>query len=258
MHVSSDTMFSGSTERYDETSPPGPTTPYGAARLPLRRRSRASIPPPLSQGPRSSSETGTRNTRRTCTRSGPARQRVSCSPTTSAARVHLTDLASALLELARSPHSGIHYVTGADAVSRNEMGVLIARRDSLDEASRPTRPGRPAGAAGCAPGLHSDPVAAHHPASRRTRVPGYARCVARNPTPRHFAVSPRASLIETRRRVPGIADDAGGSRGYWRRQVPQPAVSNAASETWISTVTLADPKWLVMMSVPSNEPSRDQ
>ena len=32
MHVSSDAVFSGHAERYDETCPPDPTAPYGAAK----------------------------------------------------------------------------------------------------------------------------------------------------------------------------------------------------------------------------------
>jgi dTDP-4-dehydrorhamnose reductase len=51
--------------------------------------------------------------------------------------VHVTDLASALLELATSPYAGIHHVAGADAISRYEFGVLIARRDGLDQAALP-------------------------------------------------------------------------------------------------------------------------
>jgi dTDP-4-dehydrorhamnose reductase len=43
-----------------------------------------------------------------------------------------------LLELAASPYQGIHHVVGADAISRYELGVLIARRDGLDEAALPT------------------------------------------------------------------------------------------------------------------------
>ncbi|WP_030926672.1 sugar nucleotide-binding protein, partial [Streptosporangium amethystogenes] len=46
--------------------------------------------------------------------------------------VHVVDLAAALLELAASEYHGIHHVAGADAVSRYELGLLIARRDGLD------------------------------------------------------------------------------------------------------------------------------
>jgi dTDP-4-dehydrorhamnose reductase len=51
--------------------------------------------------------------------------------------VHVTDLASALLELAASAHAGVCHVAGPDAISRYELGVLIARRDGLDPAALP-------------------------------------------------------------------------------------------------------------------------
>jgi dTDP-4-dehydrorhamnose reductase len=46
--------------------------------------------------------------------------------------VHVTGLAAALLELAASPHAGACHVAGADAVSRYELGLLIAARDGLN------------------------------------------------------------------------------------------------------------------------------
>ena len=42
------------------------------------------------------------------------------------------------MELASSPYSGVHHIAGADAVTRHELGVLIARRDGLDETRLPT------------------------------------------------------------------------------------------------------------------------
>jgi dTDP-4-dehydrorhamnose reductase len=51
--------------------------------------------------------------------------------------VHVTDLASALLELAAKPHAGICHLAGPDAVSRYELGLLIAARDGLDQAALP-------------------------------------------------------------------------------------------------------------------------
>lgn len=55
MHVSSDAVFSGLAGRYDETSPPEPTTPYGAAKAaaatastkPACLRARTGLPGPL-------------------------------------------------------------------------------------------------------------------------------------------------------------------------------------------------------------------
>jgi dTDP-4-dehydrorhamnose reductase len=51
--------------------------------------------------------------------------------------VHVTDLASALLERAASAHTGICHVAGSDAVSRYELGLLVADRDGLGRATIP-------------------------------------------------------------------------------------------------------------------------
>jgi dTDP-4-dehydrorhamnose reductase len=137
VHVSSDAVFSGRAGRYDETAPPDPTTPYGAAKAAAETAVKGLDPAAviartsliIGDGGSvheafvhalASGATGVLFT-----------DDIRCA-------VHVTDLASALLELAGSPHSGIHHVAGADAVSRHELGVLVARRDGLDEASLPT------------------------------------------------------------------------------------------------------------------------
>lgn len=51
--------------------------------------------------------------------------------------VHVADLAAALLELGASEYRGVHHVAGADAVSRYELGVLIARRDGFGDLDVP-------------------------------------------------------------------------------------------------------------------------
>lgn len=52
--------------------------------------------------------------------------------------VHVLDLAAALLELASSGAAGIHHLAGTDALSRHELGTLIATRDGLDASRLPT------------------------------------------------------------------------------------------------------------------------
>lgn len=52
--------------------------------------------------------------------------------------VRVGDLAAALLELASGHRSGVHHLAGTDAVSRHELGTLIARRDGLDASRLPT------------------------------------------------------------------------------------------------------------------------
>src|SRR4029078_9338736 len=51
--------------------------------------------------------------------------------------VHVEDLASALRELAMSDQAVMFHLAGADALSRHELGVLIAGRDGLDATRLP-------------------------------------------------------------------------------------------------------------------------
>ncbi|MEV6599782.1 sugar nucleotide-binding protein [Actinoplanes sp. NPDC051346] len=138
VHVSSDAIFSGRAGRYDETSPPDPTTPYGAAKAAAETAVKGidpaaviartsliigdgdSVHEQLVHALASGTSTGVLFT-----------DDIRCP-------VHVGDLASALLELAASAHSGIHHVAGTDALSRHQLGGLIARRDGLDEAALPT------------------------------------------------------------------------------------------------------------------------
>jgi dTDP-4-dehydrorhamnose reductase len=46
--------------------------------------------------------------------------------------VHVDDLAAAVLELAFSEATGVRHVAGPDALSRFEIGELIAQRDGAD------------------------------------------------------------------------------------------------------------------------------
>lgn len=52
--------------------------------------------------------------------------------------VHVTDLAAALWEITRSDAAGVFHLAGPEALSRYELGVLIARRDGLDPARLPS------------------------------------------------------------------------------------------------------------------------
>ncbi|GAA2666633.1 hypothetical protein GCM10010400_29060 [Streptomyces aculeolatus] len=51
--------------------------------------------------------------------------------------MHISDLTAAILELATSQHSGVRHAAGPDAISRHELGLLIARRDGLDPTTLP-------------------------------------------------------------------------------------------------------------------------
>ncbi|MFV2013623.1 MULTISPECIES: SDR family oxidoreductase [unclassified Micromonospora] len=138
VHVSSDAVFSGRAHRYDETCMPDPVTPYGAAKAaaetaisgihPAAVIARASLIVGDGDSPR---EAQVRALATRTTTGVLFTDEVRCP-------VHVVDLASALVELACSQYSGIHHLAGADAVNRHELGVLIARRDNLDEASLPS------------------------------------------------------------------------------------------------------------------------
>jgi dTDP-4-dehydrorhamnose reductase len=135
VHVSSDAVFSGAAPRYDEACRPDPVTPYGAAKAAAETAVKCITPAAvivrtsliigdgdskherLVHALASGAEAGVLYT-----------DEVRCP-------VHVTDLASALLELAASPDAGVCHVAGPDAVSRYEFGLLIAARDGLDKAA---------------------------------------------------------------------------------------------------------------------------
>lgn len=138
VHVSSDAVFSGATACYDETHVPDPTTPYGAAKAAAETAIKGITPTAVIA--RTSLIIGDGDSQHERHVHALAAGAVTGALFTDDVRcpVHVTDLASALLELAASPYAGIHHVAGTDAISRYELGVLIARRDGLDQATLPT------------------------------------------------------------------------------------------------------------------------
>lgn len=132
VHVSSDAVFSGARVHYDESSLPDPITPYGAAKAAAETGVLAVHPEAvvvrtsLIIGDGGSSHERFVHELAAGTRDGALfTDDIRCP-------IHVADLAAALLELAAGDHSGIHHVAGPDAVSRHELGVLIAERDGLD------------------------------------------------------------------------------------------------------------------------------
>ncbi|GIH95606.1 dTDP-4-dehydrorhamnose reductase [Planobispora siamensis] len=138
VHVSSDAVFSGTASRYDETHLPDPTTPYGAAKAAAETAIKGITPAAVIA--RTSLIIGDGDSGHERHVHALATGAVTGVLFTDDVRcpVHVTDLAAALLELAASPHAGIHHLAGTDAVSRHELGVLIARRAGLDPAALPT------------------------------------------------------------------------------------------------------------------------
>ncbi|MGW5685395.1 SDR family oxidoreductase [Nonomuraea sp. NPDC003754] len=138
VHVSSDAVFSGAAIRYDETCVPDPISPYGAAKAAAETAVNAIVPAAVTA--RTSLIIGDGDSSHEALVHALATGRSKGALFTDDVRcpVHKADLAAALLELAASEHRGVHHVAGADAVSRYELGLLIARRDGLDADRLPT------------------------------------------------------------------------------------------------------------------------
>lgn len=138
VHVSSDAVFSGDRVRYDEACLPDPVTPYGAAKAAAETGVR--LVHPQAVVARTSLIIGDRRSVHVRAVHDLASGRRDGVLFTDDIRcpVHVADLAAALLELAAGDASGVHHLAGADAVSRHELGTLIAQRDGLDASRLPT------------------------------------------------------------------------------------------------------------------------
>jgi dTDP-4-dehydrorhamnose reductase len=143
VHVSSDVVFSGAAPRYEEAASPDPITPYGAAKAAAETAVKAITPGAVIA--RTSLIIGDGDSKH---------ERLVHELVAGAAAgvlytdevrcpVHVADLTAALLELATAPYGGTCHVAGGDAVSRHELGRLIAARDGLDPSALRAGP-RPA------------------------------------------------------------------------------------------------------------------
>ncbi|GAB3751606.1 SDR family oxidoreductase [Microlunatus parietis] len=138
VHVSSDALFSGQHDHYDESARPDPITPYGAAKA--AAETAIMIINPAAVVARTSLIIGDGDS--------PTERLVHALVAKEATGglftddfrcpVHVADLAAALLELGSGDRAGIHHLAGPDSISRHDLGILIARRDGLDPALLPT------------------------------------------------------------------------------------------------------------------------
>ncbi|MFH8257748.1 SDR family oxidoreductase [Streptomyces roseolus] len=139
VHVSSDAVFSGtSRDRYREECLPDPLTPYGAAKAAVESAARLLCPgaviarTSLIIGHGRSEHEQLVHALVAGTRQGTLfTDDIRCP-------VHVTDLAAALWEIARSDAAGVFHLAGPDALNRHALGKLIARRDGLDPARLPS------------------------------------------------------------------------------------------------------------------------
>ncbi|MET9111405.1 SDR family oxidoreductase [Streptomyces zhihengii] len=138
VHVSSDAVFSGRRDSYDESRLPDPLTPYGAAKAAAESAVRLLCPDAavartsLIIGHGRSEHEQLVHALAVGTRQGALfTDDIRCP-------VHVEDLATALWEIALSDAAGVFHLAGHDALSRYELGELIARRDGLDPARLPS------------------------------------------------------------------------------------------------------------------------
>ncbi|MCB5905891.1 SDR family oxidoreductase [Streptomyces pinistramenti] len=138
VHVSSDAVFSGSPDPYDERCLPDPVTSYGAAKAAAETGVRlltldsAVARTSLIIGDGHSAHERFVHDLAAGMRTGVLfTDDIRCP-------VHVTDLAAALLELAASDVSGVQHLAGPDALSRHDLGALIARRDGLNPSALPS------------------------------------------------------------------------------------------------------------------------
>ncbi|MEU5662010.1 SDR family oxidoreductase [Streptomyces longwoodensis] len=133
VHVSSDAVFSGlGRVHYNEACDPDPLTPYGAAKAAAETGVRLLYPTAVIA--RTSLIIGGTGSAHVRIVHDLAAGRRDGALFTDDIRcpVHVTDLAAGLLELAATDAHGVHHLAGAHAVTRYELGLLIARRDGLD------------------------------------------------------------------------------------------------------------------------------
>ena len=150
VHVSSDAVFSGAAPSYDETCQPDPVTPYGAAKAAAETAVKGIVPDAVIA--RTSLIVGDGDSAHEKLVHALAAGDLAGALFTDEVRcpVYVGDLAAALLELGAAPDAGVCHVAGADAVSRYELGLLIAARDGLDQAAIPAGPRSAGGRAGAA------------------------------------------------------------------------------------------------------------
>lgn len=131
VQISSDAVFSGADGPYRESAPPDPITPYGAAKAAAETAVRAILPSAtiirtsLIIGDNGASEHERLTHAAVRGESVLYRDDRRCP-------IHVSDLAEAIKELALRHEPGIFHIAGPDAISRYELGRLIAERDGLD------------------------------------------------------------------------------------------------------------------------------
>lgn len=129
--VSSDVVFGGSDEPYDESAVPDPVSSYGRAKVAAERATLATAPDSVVARTSLILGDGTSQHEQLIA-SLAAGAPGALFEDERRCPVHVADLAAALVELAGNDVRGVLHVAGADALSRLELGRLVALRDGLD------------------------------------------------------------------------------------------------------------------------------
>jgi dTDP-4-dehydrorhamnose reductase len=139
VHVSSDALHSGRHEPYLDDDPPSPVTAYGAAKAAAETAVR--LVDPAAVIARTSLIIGDAQSKqvRLCLDLLTGRAAGALFSDEYRCPIDVSDLATAVLELAASDYAGLLNVAGPDTVSRAELGQLVARRYGLDAAALPTQ-----------------------------------------------------------------------------------------------------------------------
>ncbi|MFI5927940.1 SDR family oxidoreductase [Micromonospora sp. NPDC051543] len=129
VHLSSDALHGGRPQPYADDDPPSPVNAYGAAKAAAETAVRAIDPGAALV--RTSLILGEGSKQIQLCRDALAGRAVLFTDEVRCP-VDVTDLADAVLELVGSSYAGLLNVAGADAVSRAELGLLVAERFGLD------------------------------------------------------------------------------------------------------------------------------
>lgn len=142
VHVSSDALHAGRPTPYADDDPPTPVHAYGAAKAAAETAVRAIDPGAALV--RTSLILGEGSKQIQLCRDALAGRAVLFSDELRCP-VDVSDLADAVLELVASSYAGLLNVAGPDAVSRAELGLLVAERFGLDAAGLTTTTGAAVG-----------------------------------------------------------------------------------------------------------------
>ncbi|MEH0431931.1 SDR family oxidoreductase [Streptomyces turgidiscabies] len=138
VHVSSDAVFSGTgRDRYDESCLPDPLTPYGAGKAAAETAVRLLCPDAAVARTSLIIGNGHSEHEQLVHALADGTRRGALFTDDIRCPVHVTDLAAALWEITRSDAAGVFHLAGPDALSRHELGTLIAQRDGLDASLLP-------------------------------------------------------------------------------------------------------------------------